>query len=169
TLIGTSLLTLTRSIVRHPVHVLWQDFEKFSSELCEHRAHFVLLHFVSRPGFRSDAALAVARLIVRLRRCADAGQKGCYKDPPSSERERDIAMVRDLPRDFEDHCWKDLIDADTIEIYQAYRRKTYVGDNPAVLAIDLYNKAYQGGNRPVREVDREFSGSCGGKAYRATP
>jgi hypothetical protein len=31
-----------------------------------------------------------------------------------------------------------------------------VGDNPAVLAIDLYNKAYQGGSRPVREVDREF-------------
>ncbi|MGD0023343.1 MAG: hypothetical protein ABSC37_01775 [Xanthobacteraceae bacterium] len=39
--------------------------------------------------------------------------------------------------------------------------KTYVGDNPAVLAIDLHNKAYQGGNRPVREVDREFSGSDG--------
>ena len=78
-------------------------------------------------------------------------------------------MVRDLPRDFEDHCWKDLIDADTIEIYQAYRRKTYVGDNPAVLAIDLYNKAYQGGNRPVREVDREFSGSCGENAWRALP
>ena len=75
-------------------------------------------------------------------------------------------MVRDLPRDFEDHCWKDLIDADTIEIYQAYRRKTYVGDNPAVLAIDLYNKAYQGGNRPVREVDREFSGSCGENAWQ---
>jgi maleamate amidohydrolase len=71
--------------------------------------------------------------------------------------------------DFEDHCWRDVVDADTIEIYQAYRRKTYVGDNPAVLAIDLYNKAYQGGNRPVREVDREFSGSCGAYAWNALP
>ena len=71
--------------------------------------------------------------------------------------------------DFEDHCWKDLIDADTIEIYRAYWRKTFVGDNPAVLAIDLYNKAYQGGNRPVREVDREFSGSCGELAWKALP
>jgi len=74
-----------------------------------------------------------------------------------------------MARDFEDHCWKDIIDADTIEIYQAYRRKTYVGDNPAVLAIDLYNKAYQGGSRPVREVDREFSGSCGENAWKALP
>jgi maleamate amidohydrolase len=74
-----------------------------------------------------------------------------------------------MARDFEDHCWKDVIDADTIAIYQAYRRKTYVGDNPAVLAIDLYNKAYQGGNRPVREVDREFSGACGEHAWKALP
>jgi nicotinamidase-related amidase len=62
-----------------------------------------------------------------------------------------------------------MIDAETLEIYQAYRRKTYVGDNPAVLAIDLYNKAYQGGSRPVREVDREFSGSCGENAWKALP
>jgi len=36
-----------------------------------------------------------------------------------------------------------------------------------VLAIDLYNKAYLGGNRPVKEVDREFSGSCGENAWAA--
>ena len=46
-----------------------------------------------------------------------------------------------MARDFEDHCWKDVVDPDTLQIYQAYRRKTYVGDKPAVLAIDLYNKA----------------------------
>jgi nicotinamidase-related amidase len=74
-----------------------------------------------------------------------------------------------VTRDFEDHCWRDIVDADTIEIYQAYRRQTFVGDNPAVLAIDLYNKAYQGGNRPVREADREFSGSCGVYAWDALP
>src|SRR5579862_2579150 len=76
-----------------------------------------------------------------------------------SNRERSMA------RDFEDHCWKDVIDADTMHIYQAYRRKIFVGDNPAVLAIDLYNKAYLGGNKPVKEVDREFSGSCGENAW----
>ena len=74
-----------------------------------------------------------------------------------------------MARDFEDHCWKDVIDPDTLQIYQAYHRRIYVGDNPAVLAIDLYNKAYLGGSRPVKEVDREFSGSCGEHAWKAMP
>ena len=64
-------------------------------------------------------------------------------------------------RDFEDHCWKDVIDKEVIEIYASYKREVYVGRNPAVLAIDLYRKAYQGGNRPVAEVNKEFDGSCG--------
>jgi maleamate amidohydrolase len=42
-----------------------------------------------------------------------------------------------------------------------------VGARPAILAIDLYNKAYLGGNRPVREVNREYAGSCGENAWRA--
>jgi nicotinamidase-related amidase len=72
-----------------------------------------------------------------------------------------------MARDFEDHCWKDIVDAEIIEIYEPYRREVYVGRNPAVLAIDLYNKAYQGGDRPVREVNRRYSGSCGENAWRA--
>jgi maleamate amidohydrolase len=72
-----------------------------------------------------------------------------------------------MARDFEDHCWKDVIDQETLDIYRAYHRKLYVGERPAVLAIDLYNKAYLGGNRPVKEVDREFSGSCGENAWAA--
>ena len=62
-----------------------------------------------------------------------------------------------MARDFEDHCWKDIVDEEILEIYQPYRREVRVGRNPAVLAIDLYNKAYQGGNRPVREVNRRYS------------
>jgi len=74
-----------------------------------------------------------------------------------------------MARDFEDHCWKDVVDQETLEIYRAYHRKLFVGERPAVLAIDLYNKAYLGGNRPVKEVDREFSGSCGENAWAALP
>lgn len=70
-------------------------------------------------------------------------------------------------RDFEDHCWKDIVDQDIIEIYEPYRREVRVGSRPAVLAIDLYNKVYQGGNRPVRDVNRRYSGSCGEYAWRA--
>jgi maleamate amidohydrolase len=36
-----------------------------------------------------------------------------------------------------------------------------------VLAIDLYNKAYQGGSRPLREVNRRYPGSCGENAWKA--
>jgi maleamate amidohydrolase len=70
-------------------------------------------------------------------------------------------------RDFEDHCWKDIVDQDIIELYEPYRREVRVGGRPAVLAIDLYNKVYQGGNRPVRDVNRRYSGSCGEYAWSA--
>jgi maleamate amidohydrolase len=72
-----------------------------------------------------------------------------------------------MARDFNDHCWNDVVDDEIREIYEAYHRDTYVGARPAILAIDLYNKAYLGGNRPVREVNREHPGSCGENAWRA--
>ena len=72
-----------------------------------------------------------------------------------------------MTRDFEDHCWKDIVDEEILEIYEPYRREVRVGRNPAVLAIDLYNKAYHGGDRPVREVNRRYSGSCGKHAWKA--
>ena len=40
-----------------------------------------------------------------------------------------------MARDFEDHCWKDIVDDETLEIYEPYRREVRVGRNPAVLAI----------------------------------
>ena len=72
-----------------------------------------------------------------------------------------------MTRDFEDHCWKDIVDDEILEIYEPYRREVHVGRNPAVLAIDLYNKAYQGGSRPLREVNRRYPGSCGENAWKA--
>ena len=68
---------------------------------------------------------------------------------------------------FEDHCWKDIVDADTFEIYEPYHRELFVGPNPVVIAIDLYKSAYRGGPRPVVEVNREFPGSCGENAWNA--
>jgi len=72
-----------------------------------------------------------------------------------------------MARDFEDHCWKDIVDDEILQIYRSYHREIHVGDRPAVLAIDLYNKAYLGGDRPVREVDEKFPGSCGENAWKA--
>jgi maleamate amidohydrolase len=68
---------------------------------------------------------------------------------------------------FEDHCWKDLLDDELLEIYSSYQRTLKVGKNPALLAIDLYNSAYWGGNVPVIEANRKHRGSCGENSWRA--
>jgi nicotinamidase-related amidase len=69
--------------------------------------------------------------------------------------------------DFEDHCWKDVIDADTISVYSNYRRETRVGDKPAVLAIDLYRLVYEGGPRPPVETTPLHYNTCGKFAHEA--
>jgi maleamate amidohydrolase len=74
-----------------------------------------------------------------------------------------------MTTDFEDHCWKDVIDDTLREMYADYRRDTYVGPNPALIAIDLYNKVYEGGNVPVIEAHRKHPGSCGEYAWKAIP
>ncbi|MFB3883799.1 MAG: isochorismatase family protein [Thermodesulfobacteriota bacterium] len=68
---------------------------------------------------------------------------------------------------FEDHCWKDVVSKEILEVYQAYRRETYVGGRPAVLAIDLYRRAFEGGPLPVHEVVKRFPSSCGVHASEA--
>jgi len=68
---------------------------------------------------------------------------------------------------FEDHCWKDVVDEELLEIYRHYRRDTYIGARPALLAIDLYNLVFQGGALPVREVVKQFPSACGEHAWNA--
>jgi nicotinamidase-related amidase len=68
---------------------------------------------------------------------------------------------------FEDHCWKDVVSEETLEVYKHYHRETYVGARPAVLAIDLYNLVFEGGPLPVHEVVKEFPSSCGVYAREA--
>ena len=71
-----------------------------------------------------------------------------------------------MARDFEDHCWKDLIDRETLDLYTAYHRELHIGPRPALLAIDLYKLTYAGGPRPLREVIKAFPRSCGEYAWR---
>jgi len=69
--------------------------------------------------------------------------------------------------DFEDHCWQDTVPADILDIYSHYERKTFVGPAPALIAIDLYELAYQGGAKPVAELHRTYPSSCGEYAHEA--
>ncbi len=69
--------------------------------------------------------------------------------------------------EFEDHCWADVIDADTISVYSNYRRETRVGAQPALLVIDLYRLVYEGGPRPPVETTPSHYNTCGHFAYAA--
>ena len=71
------------------------------------------------------------------------------------------------PGAFEDHCWKDVVPAGVLELYAHYARETFVGPRAALLAIDLYELAYQGGARAVSEVSKIYPSSCGEFAWAA--
>ncbi len=68
---------------------------------------------------------------------------------------------------FENHCWKDVVPAEVLEIYSHYQREVFVGPAPALVAIDLYELAYQGGAKPVAELHKTYPSSCGEQAWAA--
>jgi maleamate amidohydrolase len=68
---------------------------------------------------------------------------------------------------FEDHCWKDVMDPQILEIYTAYKRPVYIGKRPALVAIDLYRQVFDGGPQPVYEAFKKFPSSCGINAWNA--
>jgi hypothetical protein len=63
--------------------------------------------------------------------------------------------------DFEDHFWMDIVPPDVLELYSMYRRKTFVGPAPALLAIDLYEVVYAGGAQPPAKLAKSHPNSCG--------
>ena len=76
-----------------------------------------------------------------------------------------IELEDKMPRDFEDHCWKEFFDEETLQIYSHYARDVYVGKRPAVLMVDVYKASYEGGQQKVSEVIKEFPSSCGERAW----
>jgi maleamate amidohydrolase len=68
---------------------------------------------------------------------------------------------------FNDHCWKDVVPQADLELYAGWRRETFVGLRPALLAIDLYDLVYRGGPRPPNELIARYPNSCGIFAHRA--
>ena len=63
--------------------------------------------------------------------------------------------------DFEDHCWRDVVSSDVLDLYSRYSREVFVGSSPALLAIDLYELAYEGGDLPISEISKTYPSSCG--------
>jgi maleamate amidohydrolase len=73
----------------------------------------------------------------------------------------------EMSEDFEDHCWQDVVTPDILQIYSHYRRKTFVGPAPALLAIDLYELVYRGGAKTPAELAKTYPSACGQYAYAA--
>lgn len=71
--------------------------------------------------------------------------------------------------DFEDHCWRDLFSPEVLDLYSHYKRDVRVGPRPALVLIDLYRLAYEGGPLPVAEVAKTYPSSCGIAAWSAMP
>lgn len=70
-------------------------------------------------------------------------------------------------RNFEDHCWRDIVPPEILKIYEPYHRDVYVGERPALLAIDLYNLVYRGGAGEPHDIVEEYPSSCGKYAWEA--
>jgi nicotinamidase-related amidase len=68
---------------------------------------------------------------------------------------------------FNDHCWKDVIPEADLQLYAGWRRETFVGPRPALLAIDLYDLVYRGGAKPPIELNDSYPNTCGMFAHRA--
>jgi nicotinamidase-related amidase len=68
---------------------------------------------------------------------------------------------------FEDHCWKDVVPDADIRLYSGWRRETFVGARPALVAIDLYDLVYRGGPHSPYELNDRFPNTCGIYAHRA--
>jgi maleamate amidohydrolase len=68
---------------------------------------------------------------------------------------------------FNDHCWNDVVPQSDLDLYKFWRRETFVGPRPALLAIDLYDLVYRGGPLPPSEINDRYPNSCGIFAHRA--
>ena len=69
--------------------------------------------------------------------------------------------------DFEDHCWQDVMPAELIELSRRATREVKIGPAPALLAIDLYEQVYRGGNVPLAQAVKECPTACGEFAWNA--
>src|SRR5258708_17506532 len=81
----------------------------------------------------------------------------------NGQREAGMASIDN----FNDHCWRDVIPEADLELYSGWRRETFVGARPALLAIDLYELVYRGGPHSPYELNPRYPHSFRIYAHRA--
>lgn len=70
---------------------------------------------------------------------------------------------------FEDHCWRDVIELETLEVYRPYFREIGIKGKAALLSIDLFSSVFPSGPMSLLESIRENPKSCGPYAWEAKP
>ncbi len=78
-------------------------------------------------------------------------------------------MGSDLEIAFEDHCWRDVISEETLEVYRPYVREVGIKGKAALLSIDLFASVFPSGPMTLLEAVRENPKSCGPYALEAKP
>ena len=68
---------------------------------------------------------------------------------------------------FEDHCWRDVVPAETLEVYRSYQRETGIVGRPAVLAVDLFSGVFPDGPMTLADAVARNPRSCGPDAWAA--
>lgn len=72
-----------------------------------------------------------------------------------------------VPDPFEDHCWRDVVPAEILEVYRHYQRETRIVGRPAVLAVDLFSGVFPEGPMTLAEAVARNPRSCGPDAWAA--
>ena len=70
---------------------------------------------------------------------------------------------------FEDHCWRDVIGAEALEVYRPYVREVGIKGKPAILSIDLFASVFPSGPVTLLDAIKENPKSCGPYAWEAKP
>jgi len=65
--------------------------------------------------------------------------------------------------------WIDILDDETRALLAARKPRPTGGKSPVLIAVDLYDLVYDGGNRPVVELMDDYPASCGEYAWGALP
>lgn len=70
---------------------------------------------------------------------------------------------------FEDHCWRDVISEEALEVYKPYVREVGIKGRAALLSIDLFAGVFPSRPMPLLDAIKENPKSCGNFALEAKP
>lgn len=70
---------------------------------------------------------------------------------------------------FEDHCWRDVIGEEALEVYKPYVRDVGIKGKAALLSIDLFAGVFPSRSMPLLDAIKENPKSCGNFALEAKP